>query len=50
MFVLRDIFGIKGTTANLTNETDKLCTICFTRAKDTVVLPCRHMCLCIDCS
>mmetsp|Transcript_30362 Transcript_30362/g.34786 ORF Transcript_30362/g.34786 Transcript_30362/m.34786 type:complete len:90 (+) Transcript_30362:511-780(+) len=43
MFDLGEIFGIEGGTANLMN--DKLCVICFTNKKDTVVLPCRHMCL-----
>lgn len=45
MFDLGEIFGIEGGTANLVNDTNKLCVICFTNNKDTVVLPCRHMCL-----
>ena len=28
----------------------KECTICFTNKVDTVVLPCKHMCLCSDCA
>lgn len=50
MFDLGEIFGIEGGTANLVNDTNKLCVICFTNDKDTVVLPCRHMCLCMECS
>ncbi|CAI2374679.1 unnamed protein product [Moneuplotes crassus] len=50
MFDLGEIFGIEGGTANLINDTNKLCVICFTNDKDTVVLPCRHMCLCMECS
>ena len=26
------------------------CAICLTNAKDTVLLPCRHFCLCWECS
>ena len=50
MFDLGEIFGIEGGTANLVNDTNKLWVICFTNDKDTVVLPCRHMCLCMECS
>lgn len=50
MFDLGEIFGIEGGTANLLNDTNKLCVIWFTNDKDTVVLPCRHMCLCMECS
>lgn len=50
MFDLGEIFGIEGGTANIVNDTNKLCVICFTNDKDTVVLPCRHMCLCMECS
>ena len=50
MFDLGEIFGKEGGTANLVNDTDKQCVICFTNDKDTVVLPCRHMCLCMPCS
>lgn len=47
---MNDIFGIDNTTANISDETQKECVICYTITKDTVVLPCRHMCLCIQCS
>mmetsp|Transcript_47852 Transcript_47852/g.35073 ORF Transcript_47852/g.35073 Transcript_47852/m.35073 type:complete len:221 (+) Transcript_47852:206-868(+) len=50
IFDLNDIYGIDNTTANLTDETQRECVICYTTTKDTVVLPCRHMCLCIQCS
>mmetsp|Transcript_37684 Transcript_37684/g.36140 ORF Transcript_37684/g.36140 Transcript_37684/m.36140 type:complete len:179 (-) Transcript_37684:169-705(-) len=50
IFDLNDIYGIDNNTANITDETQRECVICYTTTKDTVVLPCRHMCLCIQCS
>ena len=48
---LNDIYGIDNTAAvNREDEAQKECVVCYTTTKDTVVLPCRHMCLCIDCS
>ena len=47
---LNDIYGIDNLAANLVDESQKECVVCYTANKDTVVLPCRHMCLCIDCS
>ena len=32
------------------DENQRECVICFTAVKDTVVLPCRHLCLCQGCS
>ncbi|RNF11255.1 hypothetical protein TraAM80_01044 [Trypanosoma rangeli] len=31
-------------------DEDGLCVICLTMAKDTAVMPCRHMCLCKGCA
>mmetsp|Transcript_16085 Transcript_16085/g.27160 ORF Transcript_16085/g.27160 Transcript_16085/m.27160 type:complete len:138 (-) Transcript_16085:397-810(-) len=47
---MNDIYGIDNNAANLADESQKECVVCYTSTKDTVVLPCRHMCLCIDCS
>ena len=47
---LNDIYGIDNMAANLADESQKECVVCYSTSKDTVVLPCRHMCLCIDCS
>ena len=47
---IHDIFGIDNAAANITEESQKECVVCYTATKDTIVLPCRHMCLCIDCS
>jgi hypothetical protein len=32
------------------SDTQTECVICYTNAKDTVVMPCRHLCLCQGCS
>ncbi|CDW73216.1 zinc finger ring-type [Stylonychia lemnae] len=50
IFDMSDIFGIDNAAANIADEAQKECVICYTTTKDTVVLPCRHMCLCIQCS
>ena len=31
-------------------DTDKECVICFSEKIDTIIMPCRHMCLCISCT
>ena len=40
--------GANGAGAD--GESQRECVICFTVVKDTVVLPCRHLCLCQACS
>lgn len=42
--VLMDIFGVE--KANDEN----LCTICLCETKNTMILPCRHLCLCYYCA
>mmetsp|Transcript_35169 Transcript_35169/g.56773 ORF Transcript_35169/g.56773 Transcript_35169/m.56773 type:complete len:181 (-) Transcript_35169:116-658(-) len=37
---LKEIFG---------KEEDGDCLVCLTEPKDTILLPCRHMCMCRDC-
>lgn len=32
------------------DDDDGLCVICLTNDKDTVVMPCRHLCLCKECA
>ena len=29
---------------------DKLCIICFSEMKDTMFIPCRHLCVCVECA
>ncbi|CAM6058108.1 unnamed protein product [Sphagnum tenellum] len=41
-YELQEIYGIE--------DTGKECVICLSKPRDTVVLPCRHMCMCSDCA
>jgi hypothetical protein len=45
-WTLLEIFGLK---TNIP-EDDRNCVVCLTDAKDTAILPCRHMCLCCGCA
>jgi hypothetical protein len=31
------------------NEDNKECTICLSADSDTIIMPCGHMCICMDC-
>lgn len=42
-FEIFEIYGIE-------EESDTCCVVCMTDKKDTVVVPCRHMCLCYACA
>lgn len=51
IFDLNDIFGIENPNGNAPGDDvslgdDNLCLVCMSAVKDTVVLPCRHLCLC----
>lgn len=41
---LMDVYGMRNT------QEDNLCIICLCEPKDTLINPCRHMCLCSYCS
>ena len=41
-FVLQDIYGMDAASG-------EDCVVCLTDPKDTMLLPCRHMCVCRDC-
>ncbi|KRX04319.1 hypothetical protein PPERSA_03559 [Pseudocohnilembus persalinus] len=63
-YIVQEIYGIDNTELihgqpiqdqqmnQLANEenTNKECIICFTDLIDTVILPCRHMCICMECA
>ena len=42
--ILMDIFGMEGETE------ENICIICLCERKNTMILPCRHMCLCNYCA
>lgn len=45
-YLLHEIFGLSTEKEDEANE----CVVCITDPRDTVVLPCRHMCLCSSCA
>ncbi|GMH28463.1 hypothetical protein Nepgr_030306 [Nepenthes gracilis] len=51
-YELRDLYGVGNSDSQGFNDDDpgKECVICMTEAKDTAVLPCRHMCMCSECA
>ncbi|KAG8348501.1 putative Zinc finger C3HC4 type (RING finger) Prokaryotic RING finger family 4 [Trypanosoma vivax] len=66
VYVVEDLFGADGDgctsdaqvevtlgaavdTGNMEEE-DTLCVVCIAQPKDTVVMPCRHLCLCKTCA
>ncbi|KAL0874982.1 hypothetical protein Bca101_024687 [Brassica carinata] len=46
-YELQDIYGI-GNTADVGDA--KECVVCLSEPRDTIVLPCRHMCMCSGCA
>lgn len=58
-YELQEIFGIENQQRPASGEADgtaeddqnsRECVICMTEARDTTVLPCRHMCMCSICA
>ena len=47
-----EIYGISNKKANLKggDEESSECIVCMTNKKDTAIMPCRHMCLCVSCA
>ncbi|KAJ0234882.1 E3 ubiquitin-protein ligase LUL1 [Hirschfeldia incana] len=43
-YELQDIYGIENTVDA------KECVVCLSEPRDTIVLPCRHMCMCSGCA
>ncbi|GAQ87397.1 E3 ubiquitin-protein ligase MGRN1 [Klebsormidium nitens] len=53
-YVLHEIFGIdrnpESSLAGADDAGNKECVICLTEIRDTLALPCRHLCMCADCA
>jgi hypothetical protein len=42
-----EVNDIKGKAAE--DDADKECTICLSEQSNAIVMPCGHMCVCMDC-
>ncbi|KAJ1900812.1 hypothetical protein LPJ66_001235 [Kickxella alabastrina] len=53
LYLQHEIFGLRETMAShasLRNDESPQCAICLSDDRDTVLLPCRHMCMCRECA
>jgi len=48
-YELQEIYGLEPKADSATYSTQE-CVICMSSPRNTVVLPCRHLCLCLECS
>ena len=44
VYLLQDVYGLDADEDGMTE-----CVVCMSDPRDTLVLPCRHMCLCAEC-
>lgn len=51
-FEVQEIYGLDTSVNNQANidDTEKDCVICMSEKIDTIILTCRHMCLCLSCA
>ncbi|CAJ0583738.1 unnamed protein product, partial [Mesorhabditis spiculigera] len=51
IYLLQEIFGLENKEHCENNEdTGFECIICMTEIRDTLILPCRHLCICAGCA
>eukprot|EP00047_Mylnosiga_fluctuans_P013015 m.28865 g.28865 ORF g.28865 m.28865 type:complete len:434 (-) comp4604_c0_seq1:229-1530(-) len=51
VFLLRELYGLEHKAASgPDDESDGDCLVCMSEPRDTLVLPCRHLCLCRGCA
>lgn len=48
-YVIHDIYGIEQLKYGNTNPAEE-CVICLSAPRNSVVIPCRHLCLCNECA
>uniref|UniRef100_A0A7E4ZT62 RING-type E3 ubiquitin transferase n=1 Tax=Panagrellus redivivus TaxID=6233 RepID=A0A7E4ZT62_PANRE len=49
-YLLQEIYGIEKKESNLKYDNSADCIICMANSRDTVILPCRHLCICNGCA
>uniref|UniRef100_A0A0N5APG4 RING-type E3 ubiquitin transferase n=1 Tax=Syphacia muris TaxID=451379 RepID=A0A0N5APG4_9BILA len=50
VYLLQEIYGIENKEHDLNDENGSECIICLSDIRDTVILPCRHLCICNACA
>lgn len=50
LYILEDIYGYESTLFEESLDDNNLCVICMLNECDTLLLPCRHLCLCAECA
>lgn len=50
VYLLQEIYGIENKEHDLSDENGSECIICMSDIRDTVILPCRHLCICNGCA
>ncbi len=50
VFSLEEFYGTESKKENEEEEGSKECVVCYTELANTIVLPCRHLCLCSKCA
>mmetsp|Transcript_2130 Transcript_2130/g.5276 ORF Transcript_2130/g.5276 Transcript_2130/m.5276 type:complete len:278 (+) Transcript_2130:6927-7760(+) len=49
-YEIHEMFGIQQQANNIGEEESTECVVCMTAARDTAIVPCLHMCLCMECA